>query len=95
MKYKKICPTTNIIPPLHSLLLDETCSKTCIRMSDRGLAHSIDQMGGDVAQLLRASDCHTADAGSIPWCGKDSLPRVNFSCTFFQCLYTPVCNHMH
>ena len=35
---------------------------------------------GDVAQLLRASDCHTADAGSIPWCGKDSLPRVNFSC---------------
>ena len=26
--------------------------------------------GLDVAQLVRASDHHTADAGLIPWCGK-------------------------
>ena len=29
-----------------------------------------DRSGGDVAQLVRASDRHAADAGSIPLCGK-------------------------
>ena len=28
------------------------------------------EIHGDVAQLVRASDRHAADAGSIPWCGK-------------------------
>ena len=28
----------------------------------------------------RALDWHTADAGSIPWCGKGLSPRVNFQC---------------
>ena len=26
--------------------------------------------GGDVSQLVRASDCHAADTGLISWCGK-------------------------
>ena len=37
--------------------------------------------GGDVAQLVRASDRHATDAGSIQRCGKDFffLPQLTFS----------------
>ena len=52
--------------------------------------------GGDVAQLVRASDRHAADAGSIPQCGKGFFPPiVNFQCRLsYMCPYTPVCNRI-
>ena len=51
--------------------------------------------GGDVAQLVRASDRHADDVGLIPRCGEGFffLPRVNFQCRLsYVCPYTPVCN---
>ena len=35
--------------------------------------------GGDVAQLVRASDRHAADAGSIPLCGKGFFSQSQLS----------------
>ena len=44
------------------------------------LCHSSSVSGGDVAQLVRASDRHAADAGSIPRCGQGIfLPESTFS----------------
>ena len=36
-------------------------------------------VSGDVAQLVRASDRHAADAGSIPRCGKGFFSQSQFS----------------
>ena len=36
-------------------------------------------MGGDVAQLVRASDRHAAEAGSIPRCGKGFFSQSQLS----------------
>ena len=45
--------------------------------------------GGDVAQLVRASDRHAADAGSIPQCGKGFfLPESTFSTDSLTCVRT-------
>ena len=38
-----------------------------------------DGMGWDVAQLVRASGRHAADAGSIPRCGKGFFSRGQLS----------------
>ena len=47
-------------------------------------------MGGDVAQLLRASDRHAADAGSIPRCAEGFfLPESAFSADSLTCVPTP------
>ena len=55
--------------------------------------------GWDVAQLVRASDRHAADAGSIPRCGKGFSSRqlyVNFQCGLSVGVRTPpVCHRMH
>ena len=52
--------------------------------------------GGGVAQLVRASDRHAADSGSIPRCGMGFSSQSQFSVqTLFRCLYNPVCNRMH
>ena len=48
--------------------------------------------GGGVAQLVRASDRHAADAGSIPRCGKGFFSQCRLS---YVCPYTRVCNGMH
>ena len=56
------------------------------------IAHPL--WGGDVAQLVRASDRHVADAGSILRCGKVFFfisPRVNFQCRFSYGVRTPPC----
>ena len=64
---------------------------------------------GEVAQLVRASDHHTANAGSVPWCGKGFSPQSQLSVqTLFQGPYLPpphptppphvhppMCNRMH
>ena len=43
-------------------------------------------MGGDVAQLVRASDRHAADAGSIPQMRQEIfLPESTFSADSFTC----------
>ena len=49
----------------------------------------------DVAQLVRASDRHAADAGSIPRCGKGffSLSQLSVQ-TLFRYPYIPVCNRL-
>ena len=53
-------------------------------------------VGGDVAQLVRASDRHTADAVSIPRCGKGFFSQSQLSMqTVLRRPYTPVCNRMH
>ena len=52
--------------------------------------------GGNVAQLVRASDHHAAEAGSIPQCARDFSPTVNFQCRLsYVCPHTPMCNRMH
>ena len=40
--------------------------------------------GGDVAQLVRASDRHAADASLIPSAARDFSPRVNFQCRLLR-----------
>ena len=46
--------------------------------------------GGDVAQLVRASDCHVADSA------RDFSPRVSFQCRLsYMCPHAPMCNRMH
>ena len=37
------------------------------------------QLNGDVAQLVRAWDCHATDAGSVPWYGKGFFPQSQLS----------------
>ena len=50
------------------------------------------RLGGDVAQLVRASDHHAADKGSIPWCCKGFFfPGSIFSADSFTCVRTPLC----
>ena len=52
--------------------------------------------GGGVAQLVRASDRHAADAGSIPRCGKGFFSQSQLSVqTFLWCPYTPARNRVH
>ena len=47
-------------------------------------------LGGDVVQLFRALDCHAADAGLIPWCGKGFFSQSQLSVqTLSWCPYTP------
>ena len=49
-------------------------------------------MSGDVAQLVRAADCHTVDAGLIPRCGKGFfLLESTFSADSLMCARTPPC----
>ena len=53
--------------------------------------------GGDVAELVRASDWHVVDAGSIPRCGKGFFfyRRVYFQCVLSYGVRTPpLCNRM-
>ena len=51
--------------------------------------------GGNAAQLVRASNHHAADAGSIPRCGKGFFSQSQLSVqTLLRCPYTPVCNRM-
>ena len=52
--------------------------------------------GGDVAQLVRASDRHAADAGSIPLCGKGFFSQSQLSVqTLSRVSVHPVRNRMH
>ena len=51
---------------------------------------------GDIAQLVRASDHHAADAGLIPPCSKGFFSQSQRSVyTLLRCPYAPVCNRMH
>ena len=45
----------------------------------RVLVHLLKVLCGDVAQLVRASDRHAADAGSIPRCGKGFFSQSQLS----------------
>ena len=46
--------------------------------------------GGDVAPLVRASDRHPADAGSIPRCGRGFFSQGStFSADFLTCVRAP------
>ena len=48
------------------------------------------RLGGDVAQLVRASDWHADDAGSIPQCGKGFFSQSQLSVqTLLRCSYSP------
>ena len=42
-------------------------------------ASIVEPWGGDVAQLVEASDRHAADAGSIPRCGKGFFSQSQLS----------------
>ena len=46
----------------------------------------------DVARLVRASDRHAADGGSIPYEARDFLLRVNFQCRLSFGVRTPPCS---
>ena len=46
-------------------------------------------MGRDVAQLVRASDHHAADTGSIPQCGKGFFSQSQLSVRTLTCVRTP------
>ena len=49
-----------------------------------------DLRGWDIPQLVRASDRHAADAGSIPRCGKEFFSQSQRSVqTLLRCSYTP------
>ena len=37
------------------------------------------QLNGGVAQSVRTSDCHAADAGSVPWCSKGFFSQSQLS----------------
>ena len=41
---------------------------------------SLHHINGDVAQLIRASDQHAVDEGSIPWCIKGFFSQSHFQC---------------
>ena len=47
--------------------------------------------GGDVVHLVRASDRHAADAGSIPRCGKEFFSQGQRSVQTLTCVRTPPC----
>ena len=47
--------------------------------------------GGDVAQLVRASDRRAADAGSISRCGKGFFSHSQLSVHTHTCVRTPPC----
>ena len=51
--------------------------------------------GWDVVQLVRASDRHAADAGSIPRCGKGFFSQSTFSADSLTVSITLVRNRMH
>ena len=53
--------------------------------------------GGNVAQLVRAPDCHATDAGLISQCGEGffSQSQLSVQTLSYVCPYTPVCNLMH
>ena len=53
-------------------------------------------LDGDGAQLVRASDRHAADAGSIPRCGEgfSFLSQLSVQ-TLLRVSVHPVCNRMH
>ena len=54
--------------------------------------YTIPIMGGDVAQLLRASDRHAAETKvRFPGAAKDFSPRVNFQCRLSFSVRTPPC----
>ena len=61
--------------------------------------NAVKQMGRgwDVAQLVRASDRHAADAGSIPRCGKgfSSPSQLSVQTLFLVPVPLPVCKRMH
>ena len=66
------------------------CSRRMRKNHQRGWG------GGGVAQLVRASDRHAADAGSIPRCGKGCFSQSQLSVqTLLRCPYIPVCNRTH
>ena len=48
-------------------------------------------LGGDVAQLVRASDHHAADAGSIPQCGTGFFSQSTFGEDSLRCVRTSPC----
>ena len=48
-----------------------------------------EQWGGDVAQLVRASDRHAPYPGLIPRCGKGFFSQSTFSEAPFTCVCTP------
>ena len=53
-------------------------------------------LAGGVAQLVRASDHHSADAGSIPRCGKGLFSQSQLSVqTLLHVSVHPMYNHMH
>ena len=47
--------------------------------------------GGDVAQLVRASDRHVADAGLIPRCGKGFISQSQLSVQTLTCIRILLC----
>ena len=50
------------------------------------------KLDGDVVQLVRASDCHAADTGSIPRWGQGIfVPESTFSADSLTCVRTPLC----
>ena len=52
--------------------------------------------GGDVAQLVRASDRHVADTGSISRGGEEFFSQSQLSVqTLLRAPYTSTCNRMH
>ena len=64
--------------------------------SPPGLANWSDRRGGDVAQLVMASERRAADAGSIPQCGEGFSAKSQLSVqTLLRCPHPPVCNGMH
>ena len=83
---------------MHVYVTSETSTPAALlSLFDTGMPslHS-EGSGEDVAQLVRALDRHTADAGSIPRCGKGFFSQSQLSVhTFSRCPYTPVCNRMH
>ena len=46
---------------------------------------------GDVAQLVRAWDCHATDAGLIPRCSKGFFSQCRLSMQTLTCVYIPLC----
>ena len=55
------------------------------------LRSSFESREWDVAHLVRASDRHATDAGSIPLCGKEFFSQGQLTVqTLFWCPYTPL-----
>ena len=78
------CPRcTEAIPrvELDQHIADKTCnreSQGCL-LCCCGCCCCCWNSSGDVVQLVRASDRHAADAGSIPWCGKGFFSQSQLS----------------